>query len=83
GGLPGYEMTPWYGMVAPRGTPQAVVEHLNTVVTASIQSREMQERMARVGYEPLAGTPRQLAEHIKVELARYSKLIKTIGFKEE
>lgn len=82
-GLPGYEMTPWYGMVAPKGTPKVVIDRLNASVTASIKSQEVGERMARVGYEPEGSTPAQLADHIKAELARYSKLIKTIGFKEE
>lgn len=82
-GVPGYEMTPWYGMVAPKGTPQAVVERLNAAVVASLQTPDMQERMARVGYEPQGSSPRQLAEHITAELARYKKLIKTVGFKEE
>jgi tripartite-type tricarboxylate transporter receptor subunit TctC len=48
-----------------------------------MQSKDMQERMARVGYEPEGSTPQQLGEHIKAELARYAKLIKVIGFKEE
>ena len=82
-GVPGYEMTPWYGLVTPKGAPQSVVDRLNAAVVAAMQSRDMQERMARVGYEPEGSTPQQLGEHIKVELARYAKLIKVIGFKEE
>lgn len=82
-GLPGYEMTPWYGLTVPRGTSQAIVERLNTTVVTGLQTREMQERMARVGYEPEGSTPAQLAAHIKAELARYAVLIKAIGFKEE
>jgi tripartite-type tricarboxylate transporter receptor subunit TctC len=82
-GLPGYEMTPWYGMVAPRGTPKAIIDRLNAGVIATIKSQEVRERMARVGYEPEGSTPAQLADHIKAELARYNKLIKAIGFKEE
>lgn len=82
-GLPGYEMTPWYGMTVPKGTSQAIVERLNSTVVAGLQTREMQERMARVGYEPEGSTPAQLGAHIKAELARYAVLIKTIGFKEE
>lgn len=82
-GLPGYEMTPWYGMTVPKGTAQAIVERLNATVVAGLQTRDMQERMARVGYEPEGSTPAQLAAHIKAELARYAKLIKAIGFKEE
>lgn len=82
-GLPGYEMTPWYGLTVPKGTSQAIVERLNATVVAGLQTREMQERMARVGYEPEGSTPAQLAAHIKAELARYAVLIKAIGFKEE
>ena len=51
-GLPGYEMTPWYGLTVPKGTSSAIVERLNAAVAAGLQTREMQERMARVGYEP-------------------------------
>lgn len=82
-GLPGYEMTPWYGLVAPKGTPQPVIERLNGAVAAAMQARDMQERMARVGYEPEGSSPQQLGEHIRAELARYARLIKTIGFREE
>ena len=82
-GLPGYEMTPWYGLTVPKGTSQAIVERLNATVVAGLQTRDMQERMARVGYEPEGSTPAQLAAHIKAELARYAILIKTIGFREE
>ena len=82
-GLPGYEMTPWYGLTVPKDTSQAIVERLNATVVAGLQTRDMQERMARVGYEPEGSTPAQLAAHIKAELARYAILIKTIGFREE
>jgi len=82
-GLPGYEMTPWYGLVTPKGAPQPVIERLNGAVIAAMQSKDMQEKIARVGYEPEGSTPQQLAEHIKAELARYTKLIKVIGFREE
>lgn len=81
-GLPGYEMTPWYGLTVPKGTPPAIVEQLNKSVVAAMQDRDTQERMMRIGYEPAGSTPRQLAEHIRAELARYAKLIKAIGFKE-
>jgi tripartite-type tricarboxylate transporter receptor subunit TctC len=76
-------MTPWYGLVTPKGAPQAVIERLNSAIIAAMQSKDMQEKIGRVGYEPEGSTPQQLAEHIKAELARYAKLIKVIGFKEE
>ncbi len=82
-GLKGYEMTPWYGLTVPRGTPRAIIERLNAAVVAAMQTPDMQERMARVGYEPEGSTPAELAAHIKAELARYAKLIKAIGFTEQ
>ena len=82
-GLPGYQMTPWYGMVAPKGTPQAVIDRLHSAVVASVNSRDMQQRIASVGYEPEGSTPRQLAGHIKAELALYKQLIRTIGFRDD
>lgn len=82
-GLKGYEMTPWYGLTAPRGTPGPIVERLNAAVVAATQSNETRERMVKVGYEPSGSTPQQLAEHIRLELARYAKLIKVIGFTEQ
>jgi tripartite-type tricarboxylate transporter receptor subunit TctC len=81
-GLKGYEMTPWYGLTSPRGTPAAIVDRLNAAVVAVMQSGESQDRMMKVGYEPEGSTPRQLAEHIRDELARYAKLIRAIGFTE-
>jgi len=81
-GLKGYEMTPWYGLTAPRGTPAAIIDRLNSAVVAVTQAKESQERMMKVGYEPEGSSPRELAEHIKAELARYARLIKTIGFTE-
>lgn len=82
-GLKGYEMTPWYGLTAPRGTPAAIIERLNAAVVAATQSQDTRERMVKVGYEPAGSTPQQLAEHIRSELARYAKLIKAIGFSEQ
>lgn len=81
-GVPGYEMTPWYGLVTPKGAPEPVIRRLNGAVITAMQAREIREKMARVGYEPEGSTPEQLAEHIRAELARYAKLIKLIGFKE-
>lgn len=82
-GLKGYEMTPWYGLTAPRGTPAAIVDRLNAAVADATRAQDSRERMMKVGYEPSGSTPQQLADHIRSELARYAKLIKTIGFTEQ
>jgi len=82
-GVIGYEMTPWYGMVAPKHTSAAIIERLHLIVTSVLKSKETQERLSKIGYEPEGSTPTQLNEHIKLELTRYGKLIKAIGFKDE
>ncbi len=82
-GVPGYDMSGWNAMVAPRGTSKAIVERLNAEIAAIIKSPEVRERLAAQGYEPEAGTPQQLGEMIKSELARYGKLVKAVGMKVE
>ncbi len=82
-GVPGYEMRGWNAMLAPRATPKAIVDRLSSEVAAAIKSPEARERLASQGYEPESSTPQQLAEYLKAESARYSKLIKIIGLKEE
>lgn len=81
--LKGYEMTPWNAMFAPRGTPRAIVDRLNRESVAGIRSPEVGQKLAALGYDPAASTPEQLRDHVKLELERYGKLIKAIGFKDE
>ncbi len=82
-GVPGYDMRGWNAMVAPRATPRAIVERLNTEIAATIKSPEARERLAQQGYEPDVGTPQQLGDMIKSELVRYGKLVKAVGMKAE
>ncbi len=81
--LKGYEMTPWNAMFAPKGTPRAIIDRLNKETVAGIGSPEAGQRLMALGYDAVANSPEQLGEHVKLELARYGKLIKTIGFKDE
>ena len=81
--IKGYEMTPWNAMFAPRGTPRAIVDRLNRETVAGIRSPEVGQKLAALGYDPAASTPEQLGEHVKLEIVRYGKLIKAIGFKDE
>ena len=53
---------------------------MNREIVTAIKSREVGERLAALGYDAAASSPEQLAEHVKVELARYGRLIKAIGF---
>jgi len=82
-GVPGYDMRGWNAMVAPRNTVKTAVDRLNAEIVATLKSPEARERLAAQGYEPEAGTPQQLGEMIKSELARYGKLVKAVGMKAE
>jgi len=82
-GVPGYDMRGWNAMVAPRATPRPVVDRLNAEIAATVKSPEARERLAGQGYEPDVGTPQQLGDMLKSELARYGKLVKAVGMKAE
>ncbi len=82
-GLPGYEAGSWYGILAPAGTPGAIVARLNTEINAAIRQPEVRERLAAEGAEVLGGTPGDFASHIKAELSRMGKLMREAGIRME
>jgi tripartite-type tricarboxylate transporter receptor subunit TctC len=78
-GMPGYEVSGWNCMVAPRGTPPAIVKRLHAEIVAGFKQPDVVERLRKQSIEPVAGTPEQLAAFMRSELARYRKLIKAVG----
>ena len=82
-GITGFETVQWIAMSAPRGTPKAVIDRLNTELIAGNNSPVLRERLSSQGYDPEVSTPQQLADYIKVEHARFGKLIRSIGMKDE
>ena len=82
-GVPGFETVQWIAMSVPRGTPKGAVDRLNAEITAGVKSPDLRERLAAQGYDPESSTPQQLADTIKVEYARFGKLIKSIGLKDD
>jgi tripartite-type tricarboxylate transporter receptor subunit TctC len=79
GGLPNFNVNGWNCIVAPRGTPTAIVKRLNAAIVDGFKQPDVVERLRKQSIEPVASTPEQLAAHIRTEFARYSKLIKAIG----
>jgi tripartite-type tricarboxylate transporter receptor subunit TctC len=73
-GVPNYEMTSWYGMLAPRGTPRAVVERLNAAIVSAQKEKPIVDALASEGAEFEATTPQQFAGYLKAEMARYAGL---------
>ena len=82
-GVPGFETVQWIAMSVPRGTPKWAVDRLNAEIAAGVKSAELRERLSAQGYDPESSTPQQLADTIKVEYARFGKLIKSIGLKDD
>ena len=82
-GLPGYEAGSWYGILAPAGTPSAIVARLNAEINNAIRQPEVRERLAAEGAEVIGGTPEEFAVHIRSELARMKKLVREGGLRVE
>jgi tripartite-type tricarboxylate transporter receptor subunit TctC len=78
-GLPGFDVSTWFGVFAPAATPAPIVARLNSAMTAALRSSEMRERLARMGAEPAPGTPEQFAELLRRELAKYQQIVKFSG----
>jgi len=82
-GLPGYELSPWFGVVGPAGVPKDIVGRLNGAIASSLKSSDVIQRLGALGYEPLGGTPEQFAETIKADIGKFAKIVKTAGIKSE
>jgi tripartite-type tricarboxylate transporter receptor subunit TctC len=82
-GLPGYELSPWFGVVAPAGVPKDIVGRLNGAIGASLKSQDVIQRLGALGYEPLGGSAEQFAATIKTDIGKYAKIVKTAGIKSD
>ena len=82
-GVPGYQAGTWYGILAPVGTPSAVVMRLNGVLLKVIATPEIKTQFAAQGIEPAGGGPDQFGALIRDDMARWGKLIKEAKIKSE
>ena len=81
--LPGFEMLSWFGLLAPAGTPPAIVNRMNAETTKVLANPDVRSLLAAQGFEVMSGTPEQFGDYIKVEIAKVTKLAKTTGIKAE
>jgi tripartite-type tricarboxylate transporter receptor subunit TctC len=81
--LPGFEAVLRYGLVAPPGTPRAIIERLNAALNAALASEDVRARLAIDGAEPLPGTPADYGADIDREETQWSKVVKASGAKAE
>ena len=80
-GFPGFEVTAWNAIYAPRGTPKAIVDQLNAELAKILAQPETRQRLMQLGFEPAGGSPEALAAYEKQERAKWGPLIKAAGLK--
>ncbi|MPZ42474.1 MAG: tripartite tricarboxylate transporter substrate binding protein [Betaproteobacteria bacterium] len=79
--VPGYEVTSWYGIVAPVGTPRAVITKLHGVLAAMVRQPEVSARLVSLGIEPEGSSPEEFAAQTRREIAKWAKVVKLAGVK--
>ncbi|MFM9882953.1 MAG: Bug family tripartite tricarboxylate transporter substrate binding protein, partial [Burkholderiales bacterium] len=81
--LPGYEELGWHGVLAPAGTPREAIARLNRELARISTIPEVRERLLGLGYEPTSNAPEEFAERIRIDLAKYAKIVKEAGIRSE
>ncbi len=82
-GLPGYDVTGWLGIVAPRGVPAPIVARLNAELNRIMRDAEMVARLESQGAEVVTGTPQEFQAHIRGEIARWAQITREAGIQAE
>jgi tripartite-type tricarboxylate transporter receptor subunit TctC len=80
-GLPGFDISTWYGLMAPAGTPKDVIVRWNADVVKILNTPEVRERLAAQGAEAAPTTPDQFAAFIQREIPKYARIVKASGAK--
>ena len=82
-GLPGFEASNWYGVMVPAGTPREIINRLNTETHKVLQSPDVRERLFAQGYEIKTSTPAEAAAYLDSETARWAKVVRDSGARQE
>jgi tripartite-type tricarboxylate transporter receptor subunit TctC len=80
-GVPGYESGVWFGLMVPAGTPKDIISRLNVEAVKGTKSAEFVKRMSDLGYLMIPGTPEQMTDMIRQEIARWTPIVKASGAK--
>ena len=80
-GFPGVQDDTWIGLFLPTGTPPAIVQRLNAAVNQALQSAGLHERLEALAFEPVGGTPQQFADYVKVEIVKWSRIVRAGNIK--
>ena len=82
-GVPGYELSSWFGLLAPAGTPPAVLRKLQQEIARIYELPDIRDKLMAQGVEPLASDPEEFSAQIAAEIARWAKLFKAADLKAE
>jgi tripartite-type tricarboxylate transporter receptor subunit TctC len=82
-GIPNYEVTTWYDLIVPAGTPREIISRLNAEWVKLAGEADTQEKMRTAGFEPMSSTPEQANDFVKAEIVRWAKVIKDGNLKTE
>jgi len=80
-GLPDFEVTTWYGVLAPAGTPRPIVARLNGELAKIMYSADMKDRLNAMGTDPVTSTPEEFAAYLRQETAKWSEVVRKAGLK--
>lgn len=77
--VPGYEVTSWYGIFAPAGTPEEIIARLHGVIAAMVKYAQVHERLVALGMEPEGNAPQELGRQLRQEIAKWGRVIEAAG----
>jgi tripartite-type tricarboxylate transporter receptor subunit TctC len=80
-GIPGYELSGWYAVFVPAKTPKPIVDRLNAELVKALKQTDVRARFTQIGAEPVGSSPQQLANTLKTETARWSKIVRERNIK--
>ena len=78
-GIAGFDVTGWYALIAPAGTPPEVTQRLSREIATALRQPQLQSQLAASGYEPVGSTPEALQTHIEREITRWATVVKSTG----
>ncbi len=82
-GYPGYDLTTWWGLFAPAGTPAEALERIHSDTLVALRQADLKERLAGLAVEPGSGSRAEFGDYVRREVAKYEKLVKQLGIRSE
>ncbi len=80
-GVPGYNVTGWYGFYAPAGTPADIVRRLHAETGRALNSPDVKEKLVKTGNEPVVSSPEEFAAFVRAEISKWAKVVKESGLR--